>query len=36
MKRRQLRFGSGFRIAIDGKRAQVAEMVIPPGGRDVL
>ena len=34
MKRRQLRFGRGFRIAIDGKQAQVAEMVIPPGGRE--
>jgi hypothetical protein len=28
MKRRQMRFGRGFRIAIDGKRAQVAEIVI--------
>jgi mannose-6-phosphate isomerase-like protein (cupin superfamily) len=34
VKHRQLRFGRGFRIAIDGKRAQVAEMVIPPGGRE--
>ena len=34
MKCRQLRFGKGFRIAIDGKRAQLAGMVIPPGGRE--
>jgi mannose-6-phosphate isomerase-like protein (cupin superfamily) len=34
MKHRQLRFGRGFRIAIDGKRAQVAEMVITPGDRE--
>jgi hypothetical protein len=30
MKHRQLRFGRGFRIAIDGRRAQVAEMAILP------
>jgi hypothetical protein len=34
MKHRQMRFGRGFRIAIDGKRAQVAEIVIPPGDRE--
>jgi mannose-6-phosphate isomerase-like protein (cupin superfamily) len=31
MKHKQLQFGKGFRVAIDSKRAQVAEMVIPPG-----
>lgn len=31
MKHKQLRFGKGFRVAIDSKRAQVAEMVIAPG-----
>jgi len=31
MKRKQLRFGKGFRVAIDGSKAQVAEMVIAPG-----
>ncbi|HEY6618355.1 MAG TPA: cupin domain-containing protein [Steroidobacteraceae bacterium] len=31
MKHKQLRFAKGFRIAIDSARAQVAEMVIPPG-----
>jgi mannose-6-phosphate isomerase-like protein (cupin superfamily) len=31
MKHKQLRFGKGFRVAIDDKRAQVAEMVIAPG-----
>ncbi len=31
MKHKQLRFGQGFRVAIDSKRAQVAEMVIAPG-----
>src|SRR5690242_2132593 len=28
---KQLRFGKGFRVAIGNKRAQSAEMVIPPG-----
>ena len=30
MKRKQLRFGKGFRVAIDSRRAQAAEMVIAP------
>ncbi|SRR5581483_5283350 len=34
MKRKQLRFGRGFRVAIDHPRAQVAEMVIPPGDQE--
>jgi mannose-6-phosphate isomerase-like protein (cupin superfamily) len=31
MKRKQLRFGKGFRVAFGNARAQAAEMVIPPG-----
>lgn len=31
MKRKQLRFGKGFRVAISNDHAQFAEMVIPPG-----
>ncbi|HKO68814.1 MAG TPA: cupin domain-containing protein [Burkholderiaceae bacterium] len=31
MKRRQLRFGKGFRVAIGNRRSQAAEMVIAPG-----
>jgi mannose-6-phosphate isomerase-like protein (cupin superfamily) len=31
MKRKSLRFGKGFRIAIGNRRAQAAEMVIEPG-----
>ena len=31
MQRKQLRFGRGFRVAIDTARAQAAEMAIPPG-----
>ena len=31
MKRKQLRLTRGFRIALGNRRAQVAEMVIPPG-----
>jgi mannose-6-phosphate isomerase-like protein (cupin superfamily) len=31
MKRKQLRFGAGFRVALGNRRSQVAEMVIPPG-----
>lgn len=31
MKRRHLRFGKGFRVAITNARAQAAEMVIAPG-----
>ena len=30
MKRKQLRFGKGFRVAISSRRAQAAEMVIAP------
>ena len=31
MKRKHLRFGEGFRVAIGNRRSQAAEMVIPPG-----
>jgi mannose-6-phosphate isomerase-like protein (cupin superfamily) len=31
MKTRQLRFGKGFRVAFDVRRAQAAEMVLAPG-----
>ena len=31
MQRKQLRFGEGFRVAIGNRRAQAAEMTIPPG-----
>lgn len=31
MKRKQLRFGKGFRVAVGNSRAQAAEMVIAPG-----
>lgn len=31
MKRKQLRYGKGFRVALGNRRAQVAEMVIAPG-----
>jgi mannose-6-phosphate isomerase-like protein (cupin superfamily) len=31
MKRKQLRFGKGFRVALANPRAQAAEMVIAPG-----
>jgi mannose-6-phosphate isomerase-like protein (cupin superfamily) len=31
MKRKQLRFGKGFRVALDSPTAQAAEMVIAPG-----
>lgn len=31
MKRKSLRFGLGFRIAVSNGRCQAAEMVIPPG-----
>lgn len=31
MKRKFLRFGRGFRVAIGNRRSQAAEMVIPPG-----
>jgi mannose-6-phosphate isomerase-like protein (cupin superfamily) len=31
MKRKHLRFGKGFRVALTNTHAQAAEMVIPPG-----
>jgi mannose-6-phosphate isomerase-like protein (cupin superfamily) len=31
VKRKNLRFGRGFRVAIGNQRAQAAEMVLPPG-----
>lgn len=31
MKRKNLRFGKGFRVAIGNRRSQAAEMVIAPG-----
>jgi mannose-6-phosphate isomerase-like protein (cupin superfamily) len=31
MKRKQLRFGRGFRIALGNRRGQAAEMVLEPG-----
>ena len=31
MKRKGLRFGRGFRVAIGNRRAQAAEMVVEPG-----
>jgi len=31
MKRRHLRFGNGFRVALENTRAQAAEMVLAPG-----
>jgi mannose-6-phosphate isomerase-like protein (cupin superfamily) len=31
MKRKSLRFGRGFRVALANRRAQAAEMVIEPG-----
>lgn len=31
MKTKQLRFGTGFRVAFDVRRAQAAEMVLAPG-----
>jgi mannose-6-phosphate isomerase-like protein (cupin superfamily) len=34
MKRKQLRFGKGFRVAISNRRAQAAEMVIAAAGSE--
>ena len=34
MKRQQLRFGTGFRVAISNTRVQAAQMTIPPGGKE--
>ena len=31
MRKKQLRFGRGFRVAFDVRRAQAAEMVLAPG-----
>ena len=31
MKKKQLRFGRGFRVALSNRRAQAAEMVLLPG-----
>ena len=31
MKRKHLRFGKGFRVALGNRRAQAAEMVLEPG-----
>jgi mannose-6-phosphate isomerase-like protein (cupin superfamily) len=34
MKRKVLRFGKGFRVALGNRRVQAAEMVIEPGGAE--
>jgi mannose-6-phosphate isomerase-like protein (cupin superfamily) len=34
MRRKTLRFGKGFRVALGNRRAQAAEMVIPPGDHE--
>jgi mannose-6-phosphate isomerase-like protein (cupin superfamily) len=34
MKRKTLRFGKGFRVALGNRRCQAAEMVIEPGGAE--
>jgi mannose-6-phosphate isomerase-like protein (cupin superfamily) len=34
MKKKTLRFGKGFRVALGNKRVQAAEMVIEPGGAE--
>ncbi len=34
MKHAQLRFGKGFHVVFGNQRAQVAQMVIEPGGRE--
>jgi mannose-6-phosphate isomerase-like protein (cupin superfamily) len=34
MKRKALRFGKGFRVALQNRRCQAAEMVIEPGGAE--
>ena len=34
MKRKQLRFGKAFKVAIGTKRSQAAQMVIAPGGKE--
>jgi mannose-6-phosphate isomerase-like protein (cupin superfamily) len=34
MKRKVLRFGKGFRVALGNRRSQAAEMVLPPGASE--
>lgn len=34
MHSKALRFGEGFRVAFNVRKAQAAEMVLPPGGRE--
>ena len=34
MKRKQLRFGRGFRVALGNRRSQAAEMVLKPGNAE--
>jgi mannose-6-phosphate isomerase-like protein (cupin superfamily) len=34
MRRKQLRFGKGFRVMPGNRRSQAAEMVLPPGGAE--
>jgi mannose-6-phosphate isomerase-like protein (cupin superfamily) len=34
MKRTQLRFGKGFRVALGNRRSQAAEMVLPPDDKE--
>lgn len=34
MRSRTLRFGKGFRVALEVRKAQAAEMVIAPGGSE--
>jgi mannose-6-phosphate isomerase-like protein (cupin superfamily) len=34
VKRKTLRFGKGFRVALGNRRTQAAEMVIEPGGAE--
>jgi hypothetical protein len=34
VKRKTLRFGKGFRVALANRRTQAAEMVIEPGGAE--
>ena len=34
MKRKLLRFGKGFRVALQNRRSQAAEMTLTPGGAE--
>lgn len=34
MKKAKLRFGKGFKVALDGKRGQLAQMVLEPGDKE--